>query len=151
VKVGAQVPERIWTRKTTLLKNAIRDILIVGSGGFVGSAMRYLVGGWVQNLSSAGIFPYGTIAVNLIGCLVIGFLSGRADAMGAFGSDVRLFLMIGLLGGFTTFSTFGNETMAFLRDRQVSAALANVSIHLIGGLAAVWIGYGLASKWGGAQ
>lgn len=120
------------------------NVIIVGMGGFVGSALRYLVSGWVQKLTDTPFFPYGTLGVNALGCLAIGLLGGWADNAELFSPSARLFLLIGLLGGFTTFSTFGYETMALLRDKQVLAASTYVGLHLVLGLAAVALGYGLS-------
>jgi CrcB protein len=127
---------------------ALRDITIVGLGGFVGSVLRYLVSGWVQKLSATPLFPYGTLGVNVIGCLAIGLLGGWADNAELFSPSARLFLLLGLLGGFTTFSTFGYETMALLRDKQLLAASTYVGLHLILGFAAVALGYGLSTLRG---
>jgi CrcB protein len=123
----------------------MRDIIIVGLGGFVGSILRYLVSGWVQRLSATPLFPYGTLGVNVFGCLLIGLLGGWAENVELFGPSARLFLILGLLGGFTTFSTFGYETVALLRDRETFAALAYVGSHLVLGFGAAGLGYGLSN------
>lgn len=119
--------------------------LWVGSGGFVGSVLRYLVSGWVQRLTGSAEFPYGTLAVNLLGCLVIGALSWLADMRGVFSPESRAFVFVGILGGFTTFSTFGNESMALFRDGENLRGLVYVGAHLLFGLGAVWAGRALAS------
>jgi len=126
----------------------MRNILFVGLGGFTGSVLRYLVAGWIQRLSDKPFFPYGTLGVNVIGCLIIGLLGGWADNSELFSPPVRMFLLIGLLGGFTTYSTFGYETVALLRDRQVLAAGAYVTLHLVLGFGAVALGYGLSTLKG---
>jgi CrcB protein len=126
----------------------MRNVIIVGLGGFTGSICRYLVSGWVQKLSGSGLFPYGTLSVNILGCLLIGLLGGWADNAELFSPSTRLFLLIGVLGGFTTFSTFGYETVALLRDRQLLAASANVGLHVFVGFAAVALGYGLSNLRG---
>lgn len=118
--------------------------LLVGVGGFIGSILRYLISGYVQQFTKSFEFPYGTLAVNLIGCLVIGFLSQLADARGAFSTESRTLVFVGILGGFTTFSTFGNETMNLLRDGEAMPAFANVGAHIVLGLGAVWLGRILA-------
>jgi CrcB protein len=94
-------------------------------------------------------FPYGTLAVNVLGCLVIGFLAGLAETRAAFTSEARLFLFVGILGGFTTFSSFALETFSLARDTQNVAALMNIGLQLILGLLAVWIGNVLAHAMGG--
>jgi CrcB protein len=115
-------------------------LLWVGIGGFIGSVLRYLVAGWAQETSRSVSFPYGTLAVNLIGCLVIGALSYLADARGLLHAEVRLFLLVGVLGGFTTFSAFGLETMNLLRDGQVLVASINVGANVVLCMLAVWAG-----------
>lgn len=123
----------------------MRALLLVGLGGFIGSSLRYALGGWIQRLSGNPWFPYGTFGVNALGCFLIGLLGGWSDNAGFFSPAVRLFLFIGLLGGFTTFSTFGYETLALMRDRQMAAAFLNGGLHLFFGLGAVWAGYGISS------
>ena len=109
-------------------------VFLVGLGGFIGSVLRYLAGGYVQQLTRSIQFPYGTLAVNVIGCFIIGFLSQLADARGVFTVESRAFVFVGVLGGFTTFSTFGNETLNFLREGENLSALVNVGAHLLLGL-----------------
>ena len=116
------------------------SLLLVGLGGFLGSVLRYLFSGYVQGLLKTAEFPYGTIVVNITGCLVIGFLSQLAESQGLFTSETRAFLFIGFLGGFTTFSTFGNETMYLLRDGENLLAVFNIAVHIAFGLGAVWLG-----------
>ena len=118
--------------------------LYVGLGGFVGSVLRYWVGSAVQQAANNPAFPLGTLTVNLIGCLVIGFLSQLADMRGVFTPEARLFVFVGILGGFTTFSTFGNETMNFLRGGESLPALLNIGAHIFAGLAAIWLGRSIA-------
>ena len=119
-------------------------LFLAGIGGFIGSSLRYAATGAFQQLSRSLDFPYGTLAVNLIGCFVIGFLSQLAESRGVFTAESRTFVFIGILGGFTTFSAFGNETMNLWRDGQNGLALANVAAHLVLGLGAVWISRALA-------
>jgi len=118
--------------------------LYVGIGGLVGSVLRYWMGGFVQQTANNPTFPLGTLAVNLAGCLLIGFLSQLADARNAFTPEVRLLVFTGILGGFTTFSTFSNETMDLLRSGQILPAVLNTGLHVFAGLAAVWLGRSLA-------
>ncbi len=115
-------------------------LALVGAGGCCGAVLRYLVSGYVQAALRDAQFPYGTLAVNLTGCFVIGLLSQLADARGLFTTESRLFLFTGVLGGYTTFSTFANESMNLLRDGQATAVFANVIIQVLIGLAAVWLG-----------
>jgi CrcB protein len=118
----------------------LTNILLVGFGGFIGSVSRYLASGYVQQATKSIDFPYGTLAVNVIGCFIIGFLAQLAEERGVFTSQSRLFVFTGFLGGFTTFSSFGNETLNLARDSQVMNALANVGANVLLGLFAVWLG-----------
>jgi len=116
------------------------NILLVGFGGFIGSVSRYLASGYVQQATKSIDFPYGTLAVNVVGCFIIGFLAQLAEDRGVFTSQSRLFVFTGFLGGFTTFSSFGNETLNLARDSQMMNALANVGANVLLGLFAVWLG-----------
>ncbi len=116
-------------------------ILWVGFGGFLGSISRYLLSEYVQYLMKGRVFPYGTLVVNLIGCLVIGFLSQWVGTRGLLSPEIRLFVFVGLLGGFTTFSTFGNETMNLWQAGDSAAAFTNVLVHVGLGLGAAWLGH----------
>ncbi len=119
-------------------------ILYVALGGALGSVSRYLLGTWAQTVSRSIDFPYGTLTVNLIGCFVIGFLSQLAEGRGAFTSESRMLVFIGILGGFTTFSSFGNDTINLLRDGEAFNALVNVGANVIVGLFLVWLGRAIA-------
>lgn len=127
------------------LKAALISSAIVGSGGFIGSLARYGVGGLVHRQLPLAIFPFGTLLVNLLGCLLIGALAGLAESRQVFGPQFRQFALIGILGGFTTFSTFGFETVAMLRDADYLRACANVGVNVVAGLALVWLGYQFAA------
>ena len=128
-------------------------ILLVGAGGFVGSVLRYALSSWVQQSArgslfpygTGSLFPYGTLAVNVLGCFAIGILVQLAERS-AIDAEVRLLLATGLLGGFTTFSAFGNETLDLLREDARSLAAANVLANVLLGLAAVHLGRLLASR-----
>ncbi len=120
-------------------------LVLVGVGGCVGAMLRYVVSGYVQNALRDAQFPYGTLAVNVMGCFIIGLLSQVADARGLFTTESRLFIFTGVLGGYTTFSTFANESMNLLRDGQGVAVVANVAVHVFASLAAVWLGRAIAA------
>ena len=114
-------------------------IFLAGIGGFIGSVLRYSVSGFVQDMSRSIDFPYGTLAVNLIGCFAIGFLSHLAETRGFFTAETRTLIFIGVLGGFTTFSAFSNETINLWREGESLLATINVAAHLVLCLGAVWL------------
>ena len=117
----------------------MRLIALVAVGGALGSVLRHLLGGLVPQRAGA-IFPWGTLAVNLAGCFAIGLVSELAESRGAMDPGTRALLVVGLLGGFTTFSAFGNETLNLLRDGERLLAGFNVCANVVIGLAAVWLG-----------
>ena len=116
------------------------NLLLVGLGGFIGSILRYLASGAVQQSMKRLDFPYGTLAVNVIGCFVIGLLAQYGESRGVFSNESRSFIFVGILGGFTTFSSFGNDTINLVRENFVLNAFANVGANVILGLLAVWFG-----------
>ena len=119
---------------------------IIGAGGFVGAVLRYLVSGWVQYRSGSLIFPFGTMSVNMIGCLVIGFMTYLVESRSMFSPELRSFVLIGLLGAFTTFSTFGNETLGLIRDNRIDLAVLNGGFQVFVGVGMVWLGRILAAN-----
>ena len=121
-------------------------VLLAGAGGFIGSILRYSIGLFVSQWPASEKFPFATLIVNLIGCLVIGFLSQLAEFRGMFPAEARVFIFVGVLGGFTTFSSFGNETMDLWRGAREVLAVVNVAGHIIFGLSAVWLGRLLANQ-----
>jgi len=127
------------------LKATLINAAVVGSGGFIGALARYGLSGLVHRQVPFATFPYGTMAVNLIGCCAIGVVAGLAESRQLFGPEFRTFALIGILGGFTTFSTFGYETFAMIRDAEYLRVAANVGVHVILGLALVWLGYALTT------
>jgi len=127
------------------LKGVLLNAALVGSGGFIGAVLRYGLSSFVQRNASFAAFPYGTLAVNLFGCLLIGVAAGVIDARQIASPELRSFVLIGVLGGFTTFSAVGLETFVLLRDADYFRATGNIVIHIVLGLALVWIGYSLAS------
>ncbi len=121
-------------------------VLWVGIGGFIGAVLRYAASGWVHRVLDAGSQPIGTLVVNVSGCLVLGLLAGLAELRGGLAPDTRAFLFIGVLGGYTTFSTFGYETFQLLRDGQLFSAALNATANVVLGILGVWLGYAL-SRW----
>lgn len=128
------------------MRTALVNGFLVGAGGFVGAVMRYGLGGLVHRNPALASFPYGTLAANLLGCFAIGLLAGLADSRQLFSPEWRSFAFVGLLGGFTTFSTFGFETFAMARDGDHVRAALNIAVHLLLGLTLVWLAYGITSS-----
>jgi CrcB protein len=130
--------------------------LLIAAGGACGSLLRYLMQGWVQRVAggwterlACETFPVGTLAVNTLGCLAIGLLSGFFAGPHLVREEYRVGLTIGILGGFTTFSTFGLESFQLANDGELRLALANVLLSCGIGFAAVWFGYRIAERWFG--
>ena len=115
-------------------------LLYVGIGGFLGAVARYGLSGLVQDRVT-GTYPLGTLAVNVLGCLLIGWLMYTVTARQLLNPETRLFLMIGLLGSFTTFSTVGYETFHYLRLGRNALALFNLTANVLLGLGAVAAGW----------
>jgi CrcB protein len=114
-------------------------LVLIFAGGGCGSVLRYFVGGWGQKLT-AGSFPLGTLIVNILGCLLIGFLATLFNGPVLIRNEYRLAIIVGVLGGFTTFSSFSWETITLANDGQFVLALANVLVSITLGLAAAWLG-----------
>ena len=113
-------------------------VLVVMLGCAFGGAFRFLITSYVNKL---GHFPYGTLSVNLIGCFLIGIISTLLTEYCKGASPyISLLLTVGFLGGLTTFSSFGNETVLLLRTGDVTAAFLNIALNTLGGLLAVWLG-----------
>ncbi len=110
----------------------------VVAGAALGASARYLLGGWVARLLESP-FPWGTLAVNLLGCLAIGLLWGLGERV-LWAPGFRVFLFVGVLGSFTTFSSFGLEALQLLRDGEFARAAGYVLGSNLGGLALVWAG-----------
>src|SRR5512140_63025 len=119
--------------------------VLVALGGGLGSVLRYMVAGWGQKLAP-GAFPLGTLVVNIIGCLLIGFLNAAFSGPIPIRQEYRTALIIGILGGFTTFSAFGWETFSLANDGEHFRAALNILLSVGLGLVAVWIGSRLAER-----
>lgn len=111
----------------------------VGFGGAAGALLRYIVSGWVYRFSD-GIFPWGTLTVNLLGSLIIGILWGFFEVF-IVSQNLRLFLFMGILGSFTTFSTFSLESFSLLRDGEYGLLLFNIFLSVVLGIILVFAGY----------
>lgn len=125
----------------------MKSLLIVGAGGFVGSVARYALSVWAAQLTPHARFPFGTFTVNVLGCLAAGVLTGLAEKHEMFGPETRLLLFTGLLGGFTTFSAFGLETLSLLRRGELSVAAVYVVASIVLGLVTAWLGMRTISVW----
>lgn len=119
----------------------MKQALIVGLGGFIGSIGRYKLGGVILHHSPSWRFPLSTFAVNVIGCFIIGALAALVEHRDFFSPETRLFLFTGVLGGFTTFSAFGYEGIFLLRRGEIAIALAYAGLSVVGGFAAVWLAF----------
>ncbi len=117
----------------------MKILLLIGTGGFIGSVCRYLLSQLIQ-LKAPGGFPWGTLVVNILGCFLIGLVFAVANR-GSLPNEWKLFLVTGLLGGFTTFSAFSNETVLMLRDGQYLPAASYVLASILVGIAATFLGY----------
>jgi len=127
------------------MKAALTFAALVGAGGFFGSLARYSLTLFIQRQFPGSLFPWGTLAVNLLGCFLIGIVAGFIQEKQIISPAVSVFVLIGILGGFTTYSTFGYETFALLREAEFFRASATVLVHVVAGLALVWLGFGLAT------
>ncbi len=125
----------------------MKAMLLVALGGAFGSVGRYKLSGWLLHHAIDWKFPIGTFTVNVVGCLVAGILAGLAEKHDLFSADARLLLFTGLLGGFTTFSAFGLETMFLVKRGELGVATLNVVLSVAAGLLALWIGLGAGSRW----
>jgi CrcB protein len=128
----------------------VKDALLVALGGALGSVLRWAVVWGTAKLPRAAGFPWGTLSVNLAGSCAIGFMLTLAFDRGLVAPATRLFLVTGVLGGFTTFSAFSWETLVLARDGHALAALGYVAGSVLGGLAAAVLGSSLAQRFANA-
>ena len=122
-----------------MIPDIIKNAILIGCGSFIGGAARYLISVTMKTMSKG--FPWGTLAVNLVGCLVIGLLWGFFSKNSSESSSWALFMTVGICGGFTTFSTFSKETLMMLQAGNFISLLAYVTISVIAGIALVAAGY----------
>ena len=118
----------------------IKSLCLVGLGSFVGGALRYFISTWMKNACSQG-FPWGTLMVNLVGCFLIGVIFALFSRFCSTSHPWCLLLTTGLCGGFTTFSTFANESLQMLQNGQWGGFITYVSISLIAGICLTALGY----------
>ncbi|SNR99259.1 camphor resistance protein CrcB [Methylobacillus rhizosphaerae] len=121
----------------------MNQVMLVALGGAIGSVARFKLSGLVLRYSLDWRFPFPTFTVNVLGCLIIGILAGFALKEGFISADMRVLLFTGLMGGFTTFSAFGLETMILLREGRIGIAAAYIVASVVVGLAMMWLGFAL--------
>ena len=126
-----------------MVSDIIKNIVVVGAGSFIGGAARYLVSLAIKNVSKG--FPWATLAVNLIGCFLIGLLWGHFTRSASENNNWALFLTVGLCGGFTTFSTFSKEALMMLQSGNIWGFTGYVALSVIVGIALVALGYSIFS------
>ena len=119
------------------------QVALVAVGGAIGSVLRFLAGGLAHRLLPGVLFPVGTLTVNVLGSLAIGFIGGLAESRQFLVPDARVFLFTGLLGGFTTFSAFAFESLGLALDAAWLRLAVNIAAQVVLGLGAAWVGYGL--------
>jgi fluoride exporter len=122
----------------------IRNILLIGFGGFIGSVARYFVSFLNLSVNFFSV-PVGTLLVNVIGSFVIGFLTGIAEKSTILTAEWRLFLMVGLCGGFTTFSSFANENLVLLHNGEIFSLFLYTGLSIFIGFLAVWLGFSVTN------
>ncbi len=119
----------------------MKGSLFVGCGGFLGAIMRYHLGSWLMQWVEPEKYPVGTLVVNLVGCLVMGIFVGLTKNYVAWENhNLHLLFSTGLLGGFTTFSAFGLESVFLLQRGEIGIAIIYILSSVLGGLGAVWLG-----------
>jgi CrcB protein len=118
-------------------------LLLIGLAGLLGTLARYALSGFIARRFGE-TFPTGTLVVNIVGCFLVGFLFYLMQERFLVNDIVRTAIMIGFLGGFTTFSSFGLQTFTLLRDGEMGLATMNVLVSNVAGLLTVWAGYSLA-------
>ena len=122
-----------------MLPDTIRNIIAVGAGSFIGGIARYLVSLAMKGISKG--FPWATLFVNLLGCLIIGLLWGFLSRNASESTSWGLFLTVGLCGGFTTFSTFSKEALTMLQTGQIWGFASYIALSILAGIALVALGY----------
>lgn len=121
----------------------MKTILYIAFGGAIGSVLRYLT---AQLLSKYNDFPYGTLVANVIGCLLIGLFFGYFEKHNGLSQDLKFFLVTGLCGGYTTFSTFSNENIQLIHDNQIGTAFLYTTVSILIGFGMTFLGLWLTTK-----
>ena len=124
----------------------IKSLLIVGTGSFIGGAMRYWLSTLMKSVCGQG-FPWGTLMVNLLGCFLFGMLYAVFGKSNATDNTLYLLLTTGICGGFTTFSTFANESVQMLQQGNTWGFVGYVATSVVAGLALIALGYEVARGW----
>ncbi len=122
----------------------MQNLLVVGLGGFVGAVTRYQIGTLMAGKSLALHFPIATLLVNISGCFLMGVLATILERRQLLGGEIQLLLLTGLLGGYTTFSAFGFETVQLIKRQDFGLAGLYVILSVVGGIAALWLGIWVA-------
>ena len=117
----------------------VKSILIAGLGGFIGTILRYMVSRLIQS-NSLGLFPWATFTVNIAGCLLIGLFYGISEKGNLMSPNLRLFLTVGICGGFTTFSSFSNDAFLLIQDKEWLRVSLYTALSFFLGLVAVYLG-----------
>jgi len=121
-------------------RGVLNKMYIIGAGGIMGAFARYTLSGFFQNGSNHLGFPLGSMAANLLGCLLIGFIVAMVESSYSLSAQLRTVILVVFLGAFTTFSSLGQETLNLMRSGEFFLALINAAFNVVGGLAMVWTG-----------
>jgi CrcB protein len=123
------------------MKQLMKECIVVGSGGMIGAVGRYLMTLLVNSLSKGHPFPFSTLVVNFIGCFAFGIMSGLVEHSKIITPTMKLFIMVGIIAAFTTFSTFSHDIFVMIRNNQIMLAFFNLFIKVSFGVIAVWLGF----------
>ncbi len=140
---GRDGPPPEGLREGLLMSPTFQTLLLVALGGAAGTLLRFALGGWLAR-ATGGVFPWETLIINVAGCLGVGVVAGALDRGALLSPPVRMALMVGLFGGFTTFSTFALETLRLASAAQWGGVLAYVTLSNALGLGAAWLGHRVA-------
>ena len=114
--------------------------LLIAFGGALGATLRFAIGQFVQSALDRPWFPFATLFINIAGCFIFGVVIGLSEAGRNITAEQRSFILVGILGGFTTFSSFGYETFNLMRTDHLNAAVVNISVQVVLGIVGVWLG-----------